>query len=252
MEQGLAAYAEARRLATDVKNRDMLSAVSIGETDAFLKLCDLDRVIAIGMADLAVFAELGPSHVWDDNILRSNVVEAIIGLGRPAEVEPIVADPGVDAVPPIDGWPLQGQWCLVRRLRGSPGRCCPSHDRRVDPRTDIGPPHQHKRELTATRMRVALWRGEPEEAESIARQELTELAETEEQALAADLLVLLARAEADIATQPPTPNIGRSTVPRGHNTTSHRWPPTRSPIIPGTAHDQRRRPRSSPSKPAVP
>ena len=62
---------------------------------------------------------------------------------------------------------------------------------------------EHKRELTATRMLVALWRGEPEQAESIARQELTELAETEEHALAADLLVLLARAEADIATQPP-------------------------------------------------
>jgi DNA-binding CsgD family transcriptional regulator len=60
-----------------------------------------------------------------------------------------------------------------------------------------------KRGLTATRMRVALWRGEPEEAESIARQELTELADTEEHALAADLLALLARAEADIATQPP-------------------------------------------------
>ncbi len=113
VEQGLAAYAEARRLATDVKHREALSGVSVGETDAFLKLCDLERVIAIGMADLDVFAELGPSNVCVDNVLRRNVVEAIIGLGRPAEVEPVVADPGVDAVPPIEGWPLQELLCLV-------------------------------------------------------------------------------------------------------------------------------------------
>ena len=142
MEQGLAAYAEARRLATDVKHRELLSAVSLGETDAFLKLCDLERVIAIGMADLDVFAELGPSNVWVDTILRCNVVEAIIGLGRPADVEPVVADPGVDAVPPIDGWPAAATVVPCGRLRGSPGRCCPSHDRRVDPRTDIGPPRR--------------------------------------------------------------------------------------------------------------
>jgi DNA-binding CsgD family transcriptional regulator/tetratricopeptide (TPR) repeat protein len=203
VEQGLAAYAEARRLATDVKNRELLSVVSLGETDAYLKLCDLERVIAIGMADLDAFAELGPSNVYVDNIFRCNVVEAIIGLGRPAEVKPVVADPGVDTVPPIHGWFLQEQWCLVDICAG---RLDDAARRMTGVLTRVqtySPRAEHKRGLTATRMLIALWRGEPGEAESIARQELTELADTEEHALAADLLMLLARAEADIATQPP-------------------------------------------------
>jgi DNA-binding CsgD family transcriptional regulator len=203
VEQGLAAYAEARRLATDVKNREMLSVVSLGETDAFLKLCDLERVIAIGMADMEVFAELGPSNMYVDNILRCNVVEAILGLGRPAEVETVVADPGVDAVPPSDGFFLPELLCLVDVCAG---RLDDAARRMTAVLTGVQAlvlRVEHKRELTATRMLIALWRGEPEDAESIARQELTELAETEEHALAADLLMLLARAEADIATQPP-------------------------------------------------
>jgi DNA-binding CsgD family transcriptional regulator/tetratricopeptide (TPR) repeat protein len=203
VEQGLAGYAEARRAATEVKDREVLSVVSLGETDAFLKLCDLERVIAIGMADLDVFAELGPSNVWTDNIVRCNVVEAIIGLGRPAEVEPVVADPGVDAVPPSDGWPLQELLCLVDICAGRLDDAARRMTGVLTRVQTLALRVEHKRELTATRMLIALWRGEPEEAESIARQELTELAETEEHALAADLLVLLARAEADIATQPP-------------------------------------------------
>ena len=203
VEQGLAAYAEARRLATDVRHPEALSRVSVYETNAFLKLCDLDRVIAIGMADLDVFAELGPSNVYVDNILRYNVVEAIIGRGRPAEVETVLADPGVDAVPPSDGFLGPELWCLVDICAGrldDAARRMTSVLTRVQT-LSLGA--DFKRGLTATRMRVALWRGEPEEAESIARQELTELAETEQHALAADLLMLLARAEADIATQAP-------------------------------------------------
>jgi DNA-binding CsgD family transcriptional regulator/tetratricopeptide (TPR) repeat protein len=203
VEQGLAANAEARRLATDLKHREILSAVSVGETDAFLKLCDLERVIAIGMADLAMFAELGPSNVWVDNILRHNVVEAILGLGRPAEVEQVVADPGVDAVPPIEGWMLQELWCLVDVCAGRLDDAARRMTGVLTRVQTLALRAENKRELTATRMRVALWRGEPETAESIARQELTELADTDEHALAADLLVLLARAEADIATQAP-------------------------------------------------
>jgi DNA-binding CsgD family transcriptional regulator/tetratricopeptide (TPR) repeat protein len=203
VEQGLAANAEARRLATDVKHPEALSRVSVYETNAFLRLCDLERVIAIGMADLAMFAELGPSNAWVDNQVRCNVVEAIIGLGRPADVETVVADPGVDTVPPFEGWPLQEQLCLVDICAGrldDAARRMTSVLTRVQAlslRADF------KRELAATRVLIALWRGEPEEAESIARQELTDLAETEQHALAADLLVLLARAEADIATQAP-------------------------------------------------
>jgi Bacterial regulatory proteins, luxR family len=202
VEQGLAAYAEARRLATDVKHRELLSEVSTGETDAYLKLCDLERVIAIGTADLDVFAELGPSDVWGDNILRYNVVEAILGLGRPAEVETVVADPGVDAVPPIDGWMLQQQLCLVDICAGRLDEAARRMTGVLTRVQTLALGVERTRELTATRMLVALWRDEPEQAESIARRALTELAETEEHALGADLLVLLARAEADIATHP--------------------------------------------------
>ena len=203
VEQGLAALAEARRLATDVKHREVLSAVSVGETNAFLKLCDLERVIAIGTADLDAFAELGPSNVWVDNVLRRNVVEAIIGLGRPAEVEPVVVDPGVDTVPPMDAWFLQDQLCLVDVCAGRLDDAARRMTNVLTRVQTLALRAEQKRELTATRMLVALWRGEPEQVESISRQELTELAETEEHALAADLLMLLARAEADIATQLP-------------------------------------------------
>jgi tetratricopeptide (TPR) repeat protein len=156
-----------------------------------------DELLAVSQPALDA-ADTWGLHQWADAILRFNVAEALIAQGRVQQAWELVA-PLTEGDPVDERWPLLEQRAVLELMRGRPEEA----RRHIEvletgqlPRGGL----PFRLVFAATAATIDLWTGDPTTALDRALTVLESGLDTEEPATLALVLVLAARAAADIGS----------------------------------------------------
>jgi DNA-binding CsgD family transcriptional regulator/tetratricopeptide (TPR) repeat protein len=166
------------------------------ESDLLLKNGRLQEARDVGLEGFERARRFGRGDSYTAVIPLGNAVQAIIELGDTAYAARLV-DPLTIDEPRFDTWPLYSFRVLLDLRRGLLERAEQLLDTTLQ--LPIRGSIDMDREIALIVAEVALWRGRPQAALSEAEQVLARLAGTEQELMCGNLLVLGARAAADLA-----------------------------------------------------
>ena len=213
LKDALADHAWSQSMAGDAAGARLaineLTAIELDPPDPYCEMevavCATDILLMTGapadevvdMAQLALAsADTWGLHQWADAILRCNVAEALVAQGEPHRAWDIVA-PYTEGDPVQERWPLHLQRAVLELLRGRTAEA-QRHILAVGegpvPRLGLA----FRLGYHAIAATVELWRGQPAVALERALPVLESGEQTEEPVMLASLLVLAARAAAEV------------------------------------------------------
>jgi len=170
--------------------------VAVSVTDMLLMTgAPADELVDVARAALTA-ADAWGLHQWEDAILRCNVAEALVAQGEPNRAWDLVA-PFTEGDPVHERWPLHELRAVLELLKGHTGEA-QRHIAAVAegpvPRLGLA----FRLGYNASAATIELWSGQPAAALDRALPVLGSGQETEEPAMLGPLLVLAARAAADL------------------------------------------------------
>jgi DNA-binding CsgD family transcriptional regulator len=197
IDEGLTLLARARA-AADAENDSSVLSVATTETDILLRLGRLPEVGEVAARGLRAAAREGLGGSFLATLLVANASEAELGLGRVIDaaerLDPVTAGP-VN----LDRWPLHLLRAQVDLLRG---RIADARDRLVRIEVlPIGGNPSFIRMIAEIGGEIALWDGRPSDAGDGVQAALGHVDGTDDVAFAGWLLVIGARAFADLAVR---------------------------------------------------
>ncbi|MEV6491657.1 AAA family ATPase, partial [Actinoplanes sp. NPDC051633] len=178
----------------DAGSGGLLAAI---ESDLLLKTGRPQEARDVGLEGYERAKRIGRGESVFAIFPLSNAVEAILELGDTAEAARLL-DPLTSDGPRLDTWPLHACRVQLDLRRGRVEQAAKRLDtiRRLLPALgDV----DFAREIALVAVELALWRSEPQAALAEAEQVLARLHGTEQELLCGELLVLGARAAADLA-----------------------------------------------------
>jgi DNA-binding CsgD family transcriptional regulator/tetratricopeptide (TPR) repeat protein len=178
----------------DAGSGGLLAAI---ESDLLLKTGRLHEAREVGLAGYELAQHIGRGDSFAAVFPLANAVQALLELGDTAEAARLL-DPLTTDAPGLDTWPLHACQVQLDLRRGRVERAGQHMDdiRNLLPaRGDV----DFAREIALVVAELAVWRGRPQAALTEAEQVLARLHGTEQELLCGELLVLAARAAADLA-----------------------------------------------------
>ena len=206
LERGFASLRRGRALvdqlaASGTDPESAAAAVSVFESHALLRVGRMEDARSAAMWGLDHLRQSGRERsfgatVITANVLTANAVEALLELGRTADAATLI-DPATAEPPDADNWPLHGSRAVVDLWRG----LLPEATLRmraiaaIASSRSLSLDNEYQRDLAE----VALWDRRPDEALEVALTTLGRVEGTDEQLFCSELMVLGARACADLA-----------------------------------------------------
>ena len=192
---------------------DELTAIVLDPPDPY---CEIDVAVfltytqlmsgapADDLLDVArtalIAADTWGLHQWYDALLRSNLAEALIAQGDPDRAWDLVA-PYSEGDPEQERWPLHEPRAVLELIRGHAEEA----QRHITAAAEGPRPRGglvFRLEHNARAATIELWRGQPADALDRALPVLESGVETDEPVMLGALLVLAARAAADLRDRP--------------------------------------------------
>jgi DNA-binding CsgD family transcriptional regulator len=178
----------------DAADPSTTAGAAANALQVLLGLARYDQVIATGLPEVAWVEQHGYPASWAGQLLRGNVIKALRERGRLDEAVNLSA--ALDNEVPTGT--VRGDRALLTAVTGSPEQAMVLWRDARDVVTHL-PVISLTRDLVVCGVEIALWARQPREAIAVALPVLDDAAHTAESRFCGDLLVLSARACADLA-----------------------------------------------------